>query len=71
MEDLPIRNRYKAYKEGTESLVRWITRKAPRYSNAADVLRQLAGPGCGATILTTRDLITLTKLVVARRRGNT
>jgi hypothetical protein len=65
MEDLPIRNRYKAYKEGTESLVRWITRKASRYSNAAEVLRQLAGPGRGATILTTRDLITLTKLVVA------
>jgi len=65
MEDLPIRNRYKAYKEGTASLVSWITRKASRYSNTADILHKLAGSGCGAIILTTRDLITLTKLVVA------
>jgi hypothetical protein len=65
MADLPIRNRYKAYKEGTESLVRWITRTASRYSNAADFLHTLVRPGCSAITLTTRDLVTLTKLVVA------
>lgn len=65
MADLPIRNRYKAYKEGTESLVRWATRKVTRYCNAAGYLRTLARPDCGAITLTTRDLMTLTKLVVA------
>jgi hypothetical protein len=65
MTDLPIRSRYKAYKEGTESLVRWVTRKASGYSNAADYLRTLMRPDCGEITLTTRDLVTLTKLVVA------
>jgi hypothetical protein len=65
MADLPLRNRYKAYKEGTENLVRWVTRKASRYSNSAEYLCTLAGPDCGATTLTARDPVTLTKLVVA------
>jgi hypothetical protein len=65
MADLPISNRYKAYKEGTESLVRWITRTASRHSNAADFLHTLAAPGSSAITLSTRDLVTLTKLVVA------
>jgi hypothetical protein len=65
MADLPISNRYKAYKEGTESLVRWITRTASRHSNAANFLHTLAAPGSSAITLSTRDLVTLTKLVVA------
>jgi hypothetical protein len=65
MTDLPISNRYKLYKEGTKSLVRWVNRKASSYSNAADYLRTLARPDCAATTLTTRDLVWLTKLIVA------
>jgi hypothetical protein len=65
MADLPISNRYKAYKEGTESLVRWITRTASRYSNASDFLHTLATPGSSAITLSTRDLVAFTKLVVA------
>lgn len=65
MADLPISNRYKAYKEGTERLVRWITRTASKCSNATDILRTLAEPGSGAITLSTHDLVTLTKLVVA------
>jgi hypothetical protein len=65
MADLPISNRYKAYKEGTDSLVRWITQTASRYSNTADFLRTLARPDRGAVTPTTCDLVTLTKLVVA------
>jgi len=65
MADLPINNRYKSYKEGTERLVRWITRTASRPDNAAEVLRKLARTESGATMLTTSDLVSLTKLVVA------
>jgi hypothetical protein len=65
MADLPISNRYKAYKEGTDSLVRWVTRKASIYSNAAEYLCTLAKPDRRAITLTTRDLVTLTNLVVA------
>jgi hypothetical protein len=65
MTDLPISNRYKSYKEGTESIVRWITRTASTCSNAADFLRTLASPGRSANTLTTSDLVTLTTLIVA------
>jgi hypothetical protein len=65
MSDLPIRNRYKSYKEGTEGLIRWITRTALAYSNAANFSHTLATSDSSANKLTTRDLVALTKLVVA------
>lgn len=65
MAEILFINRYKSYKAGIENLVRWITRTESTCSNAAGFLRTLATSERSASTLTTRDLITLTTLIVA------